>query len=241
MRDITFQNCVEFQDCFLFDGKFSPFEMVGDFRTYYPRVLIGEIGGLLNLSCKVVRSAKMYDEEIRSECADIFIYLLLFGRMLEIHDQKQVFGLIAKHWNDHTAIMLTEEDYYKLCEDMIEKVLRFLKPEKESYYNESYFYEIFSSIRQASNFITKLNWQHIINKFHQDVIQTHTIPTLFTLDGLYRGSFRINIDSLLHFASKVGIELPEKRVDFLKRMKVAQSAFWSSPSLENGVKMATTV
>lgn len=226
MRDISFQDCIEFQNCFLFDGSFSPFEKVGDFRTYYPRVLIGEIGGLINLSCKLVRSANIYYEEVKDECADIFIYLLLFGRMLEIHDQKQVLGLIAKHWSDPVTIALTEEDYYTQCENMIEQALCFLRPGKDHYYNESHFYEIFSSIQQLSKFITKLDWQLVINEFHRRVIQTHTDPKFFTLDGLYKGSFRINIESLLRFTGKVGIKLPEKRIDFLNRMKTAQAAFW---------------
>jgi hypothetical protein len=221
-----------FQDCFLFDGKFSPFEKVKDFRAYYPRVLIGEVGGLLNLSCKSVRSPNIYDEEIKNECADIFIYLLLFGRMLEIHDQRQVLGLIGKRWNEPVTAIVTEEDYHNQCVEMIEKVLCFLKPGKERYYNEGYFYEIFLSIQQSSKFITKLDWQYIINKFHQQVIQEHTNVNYFTPDGLYKGSFRINIDNLLHFTGKVGVELPEKRIDFLKRMKLAQSKFW--PMLISG-------
>ncbi len=236
MKDISFQDCVEFQDCFLFDETFSPFEKVGDFRNYYPRVLLGEIGGLLNLSCKLARSTNIYDEEIKDECADIFIYLLLFGRMLEIHDQKPVFGLISKHWSDPVTTALTEEGYYLQCEEMMEKVLCFLKPGREHFYNENFFYEIFSLIQQASKFITKIDWQHVVNKFHHHVVHTHTSVNHFTLDGLYKGSFRINIDSLLHFTFRVGIELPEKRIDFLKRMKVAQSAFWPAPSPENRIK-----
>jgi hypothetical protein len=239
MRDISFQNCVEFQDCFLFDGKFSPFEKVSDFRTYYPRVLIGEIGGLVNLSCKMVRSANIYDEEIKDECADIFIYLLLFGRMLEIHDQKPVLGLIDRHWDDPVTIPLTEEGYYSQCESIIEMVLRFLKSEKELCYNEIYFYEMFSLLRQASKFITKLDWQHVINNFHHEVIQTHTDPKFFTQGGLYKGACHINIDKLLHFVGEVGVELPEKRVDFLKRMIVTQSTLWPMPSSGSSKKSAS--
>jgi hypothetical protein len=189
--------------------------MVEDFRAYYPRVLIGEVGGLFNLSCKQVRSVSIYNNEIEDECADLFIYLLLFGRMLEIHDQKQVLGLIARHWNDPVTITLTEEEYYNRCKDILEKVLCFLKSGKERYYNERHFYEIYSSIKQASKFITGLDWQSVINKFHQSVIQTHTNPNSFTSDGLYKGSFRINIDSLLRFIEKTDIKLPEKRVAFL--------------------------
>lgn len=236
MRDISFQDCVEFQDSFLFDGKFSPFESVGDFRTYYPRVLIGEIGGLINLSCKLRRSANIYSNEILDECADIFTYLLLFGRMLEIHDQKQVFGLIANHWSEPPAGPLTEEEYYNRCQGMMEMVFCFLKPGKEAYYNENHFYHIFSSIQQASNFITKLPWQYVVNQFHLDVIQKHTDPIHFTPDGLYKGSFRINIDKILRFIAAVELELPEKRVSFLKRIMVAQDAFWSQHSREAGVK-----
>lgn len=238
MKDLSFQDCVEFQDCFLFDGKFSPFEKVSDFRTYYPRVLIGEMGGLLNLSCKSVRSPNIYDEEIEDECADIFIYQLLFGRMLEIHDQKQVLGLIGKRWSAPVTALLTEEDYYNQCEGMLEDIQRFLKPERERCYNEDHFYKIFSSLQQVSKFITKQNWQHTINKFHQQVIQRHTDVNYYTLDGLYKGSFRINIDSLLYFIGKVGVELPEKRVDFLNRMKAVQSTFWPTPTSGGGMKSA---
>ena len=232
MRDITFQDCVELQDCFLFDGRFSPFEKVKDFRTYYPHVLIGEIGGLFNFSCKLVRSPNPYDEQIEDECADIFIYLLLFGRMLEIHDQKRVLGLVDKHWTNPVNTVHTEDGYYNQCKEMIEKVLCFLKPGKEHYYNDGYFYEIFSSLQQVSRFITKQDWQYIINKFHHQVIQKYTDVNCFTVDGLYKGSFRINIDGLLSFISNVGMELPEKRVDFLNRVKVLQSSFW--PALTSG-------
>jgi hypothetical protein len=238
MRDISFQECVEFQDCFLFDGKFSPFEKVEDFRAYFPRVLIGEIGGLFNLSCKLARSVNPYDNEIEDECADLFIYLLLFGRMLEIHDQKQVLGLIAGHWNDPVTITLTEEEYYNRCEDILEKVLCFLKPGKESYYNEHHFYELYLSIKQASKFITGLDWQPVINKFHRGVLQTHTDPNSFTADGLYKGTCRIHIDSLLRFIEKTDVKLPEKRVAFLKRMDALQDSFWPTSSKETLTKSA---
>jgi hypothetical protein len=238
MRDILLRDCIKFQDCFLFDGKFSPFEKVTNFRAYYPRVLIGEIGGLFNLSCKSLRSPNTYEEEIEDECVDIFIYLLLFGRMLEIHDQRQVLGLIGKHWAKPVPAVQTEESYYTQCEGMMEKALCFLKPGKERYYNGNHFYEIFSSIQQVSEFITKKNWQYIINKFHQQVIRKHTDVNCFTMDGLYKGSFRINVDSLLSFIDKIEIELPEKRIDFLKRMKAVQSTFWPTISSENSVKSA---
>lgn len=238
MRDISFQHCVEFQDCFLFDGRFSPFEKVDDFQAYYPRVLIGEIGGVINLSCKLIRSPNIYDKDIEDECVDMFVYLLLFGRMLEIHDQRRVLGLIGKRWTARVIAVRTEEGYYKQCEGMIEKVLCFLKPGKERYYNEEHFYEIFSSIQTVSQYISKQNWQCIINKFHQQVVYTHTDPNCFTIDGLYKGSFRINIDRLLSFISKVDIELPKKRVDFLNRVKVVQSGFWPTLSSGNSVQSA---
>lgn len=227
MKDILFEDCIEFQNCFLFDGKFSPFEQVEDFLTYYPRVLIGEIGGLFNISCKSVRSVNIYDDEIEDECADIFIYLLLFGRMLEIHAQKCVLGLIAKHWSDPVPDDLkTEEDYYNQCKNMIEKVIFFLNPDREHYYSEHHFYDIFSAIRQISNFKIKLSWQQVINTFHGYVIQKHTNPNLFTLDGLYRGSSRVNIGALLQFVDKIEMKLPAKRVDFLRRMENIQFELW---------------
>jgi hypothetical protein len=226
MRDILFEDCVEFQDCFLFDGRFSPFEKVDDlmdyypsgFRDYYPLVLIGEIGSLINLSCKEVRSPNIYDKEIEDECADIFIYLLLFGRMLEIHDKKRVFGLIQEHWKRPVAGAITRNNYYSECRKMMKKVERFLEPGKERLYNEEYFYEIFSSLQQVSMFATRLEWQQVINNFHTQVIQKHTDPNSFTPDRLYRGSFRINIEKLLGFVERVDAFLPEKRKDFLKRM-----------------------
>jgi hypothetical protein len=231
MTNLSFEDCVRFQDCFLFDGKFYPFEKVDNlpdyypngFRDYYPLVLNGEIGSLINLSCKEVRSVNIYDKEIEDECADIFIYLLLFGRMLEIHDKKRVFGLIQEHWKRPVAGVITRNNYYSECEELQDNIRRFRKPEKERLYNEEYFYEIFSSIQQISKFKTGLEWQQVIDNFHRQIIQKHTDQNNFTPDGLYKGSSRINVDGLLKFTDDVGIVLPEKRKDFLKRMGKVQS------------------
>lgn len=235
LRDITFQDCVEFQDCFLFDGKFSPFENIDNFQTYFPRVLIGEIGGLLNLSCKSERSPNIYDDEIKDECADIFIYLLLFGRMIEMHQGKKVFGSIAENWSDsQTTRLKTEDDFYDQCMKMLKMVLCFLEPGSVTFYNERHFYEIFSTLREVSNYKTKLSWQQVINSFHQYVIHRHTNPITFTPEGLYKGSFQINIDNLLRLIDHIDLELPKKRVDFLKRMKAVQLAVIQFESSSNG-------
>src|SRR5262245_15201145 len=200
MDDLSFHDCVEFQDCFLFEGHFTPFEDVKDFHTYYPRVLLGEIGGLINLACKQVRSVNIYTEEITDECADIFVYLLLFGRMLEIHDRKPVLGLIQEDWNQKIDGVLTEEDFYNECRSLIKKIDRFLDPEAGPLYNPSYFREIFWSLRRASRYITNREWQQVINDFHQQVLYKHTDVNNYTIDGLYRGCFRIHLDKLLGFA-----------------------------------------
>src|SRR5262249_33970361 len=163
-------------------------------------------GGLINLSCKLIRSPNIYNEQIEDECADLFIYLLLFGRMLGIHNNKDVLKLIDKNWNMSVDGVVREEDYYSKCVMMIEKTLCFLKPEKEHFYNEEYFYEIFLSIQQVSSFITKLDWQNVVNRFHYHAINKYTDINLFTPDGLYKGSFRINIDRLLCFTWKIGLE-----------------------------------
>jgi hypothetical protein len=238
MRDLSLQDCIEFQDCFLFDGKFSPFEFAGNFQDYYPRVLMGEIGGLFNLSCKLARSPNIYDDEVEDECADIFIYLLLFGRMLEIHDKKEVFNLIGKRWNHTVAPLQTEGEYYDCCMTMMEKAIRFLKPGKEEYYNAEYFCDFFLSILQASNYRTKKEWRQVINKFHEKVIQNHTDPNHFTFDGLYKASFRINVEKLLAFADRVGVQLPEKRMSFLRRAAVAQSRYFPELSSEESTNCA---
>jgi hypothetical protein len=233
VKNLSLQDCVEFQDCFLFEGCFSPFESVSDFRDYYPRVLVGEIGELINVSCKLTRTSNIYDDDIEDECADIFIYLLLFGRMLEIHDRKQVFGLISSRWNEPVA------QYYDCCMAMMEKALQFLKPKKEQCYNEKYFHDFFLSLLQASRYITKCSWQQIINKFHNKVIRKHTHPSYFTFDGLYRGSFRINIRKLLLFIDNVDIELPRKRISFLGRVEVAQSIYFPEPPSKKIPKAAS--
>ena len=230
MRDISFEDCVEFQDCFLFDSHFSPFENVKNFRTYYPRVLIGEIGGLFNLCGKQCRSANIYDEEIMDECAAIFIYLLLFGRMLELHDGRNVLRLIQKHWNDRVPWSLTEEGFYQKCRDLLKKVDSFLDPDAAFLYDESHFYNIFISIQQVSRYITKLEWWEIINRFHKQVIYQHTDINNYTIDGLYRGCFRIHIDRLLCFVDKVRIELPEKRIYFLRRASRIQARIQTLPT-----------
>jgi tRNA uridine 5-carbamoylmethylation protein Kti12 len=158
--------------------------------------------------------------------------------MLEIHDQKQVLSLIGKRWNEPVSVILTGEDYYDRCLGMIEKALCFLEPGREQYYNEDYFYEFFSSIQQISKFVTKHDWQQNINQFHREAILKYTDPNQFTLDGLYKGSFRIDTDRLLYLIDKVDMELPEKRVDFLKRVKVAQSMFLPTPSSKDSMKSA---
>lgn len=237
MRAITFQDCVEFQNCFLFDGKFSPFENIDNFQTFYPHVLIGEIGGLINLSCKTARSVNIYDDEIKDECADIFIYLLLFGRMLEIHDDKKVLGAIAERWSDPLITTLkTEEDFYHQCIKMLKMVLCFLEPGSESYYSERHFYEIFSTIRQVSEFKTKLSWQEVINTFHKIIIHRHTNPASFTMDWLYRGSGRMNIKKLLQFIRKIDMDLPVKRIEFLERIMEIQSKIWMVEPFSNGAE-----
>lgn len=226
MKDLSFQDCVEFQDCFLFEGKFSPFENVEDFWEYYPRVLIGEIGGLFNLSCKLVRSPNIYEHEIEDECADIFIYLLLFGRMLEIHDQKRVLCSVSESWHKPVRQLSSEKAFFDCCMTMMEKSLCFLKPEREHCYNNQHFLEIFLLLLQASQYITQKDWQHTVNIFHRQVILKYTDPARFTFDGLYKGSFRINIDRLLTFIDRMNLQLPDKRVNFLKRVAIAQPKYF---------------
>jgi hypothetical protein len=154
--------------------------------------------------------------------------------MLEIHDQKQVLSLISSRWNEPVALLRTEKEYYDCCMGMMEKALRFLKPGKEQCYKEKYFQDFFLSTLQASCYITRLGWQQIINKFHVKVIDKHTDPVCFTFDGLYKGSFRINIKNLLVFIDNIGIQLPEKRISFLRRVEAAQSIYLSEPvSKEN--------
>jgi hypothetical protein len=225
MKDVSFYLCVEFQDCFLFDDHFSPFEHVGDFRKYYPRVLLGEIGCLINASCKQPRSANLYDEEIKDECTDLFIYLLLFGRMLKIHKQIDVFGLIQKRWNDRIDGSISEDDFYNKCRGLMKKVDRFLDPEAEGLYNERYFYEIFLSIQQISRYQTGLDWQQVVNDFHRQVLVTHMDPKNITLDGWYKGVSRLDFGKLLGFIEKVDVNLPPKRIQFLERIAILHGQF----------------
>jgi hypothetical protein len=224
MKDITFIHCVEFQDCFLFDGHFSPFEEVDDFRTYYPRVLLGEIGGLFNLTCKQRRSANIYDDEIKDECIDIFVYLLLFGRMLEIHDHRTPFGQIREKWNGssggETTNVVGDDDFYNECRRLMKRVDRLLDPGAEFLYNDGYFYEVFLSIQEISRYQTGLNWQQAVNDFHRQVIITHTDPKNIAADGLYKGVFRIDYGKLLKFIDTIAIKIPKKRIEFLKRMEL---------------------
>lgn len=233
MKDIKLQDCIEFQDCFLFDGRFSPFEDVDDFLDYYPRVLLGEIGGLINLSCKLVRTSRTYDEEIEDECVDIFIYLLLFGRMLEIHRQKEVFNSIRTAWDEPFPALRSKQKYNDCCASLMEMALRLIKPGKEQYYNDAAFHECFLVIRQASCFITNQSWQQLVNQFHRQTVIRHTDPTKLAFNGLFNGVFQIRMSSLLKFIEKVEIDLPQKRVKCLKELEAAQVA--SSVHLHRGI------
>ncbi|HKX31763.1 MAG TPA: hypothetical protein VJ302_29025 [Blastocatellia bacterium] len=223
MKDISLEDCIELQKCFLIGDKFSPFEDEEDFRTYYPLVLIGEIGGVINLSCKLVRSPNTYEEEFKDEGADMFIYLLLFGMMLEIHARVKVFGLIQEYWDRPVATFSTEAEYYNHCLDLIKKVERFVRPGKEDLYTSEYFYEVFSSIQQVSQYVTKLDWQAVINNFHNKVIHKHSDPKAFTIDGTYNGSFQINIQKFLEFIIRVDAPVAKKRRDFLERLTKIQN------------------
>lgn len=226
MKNFSLNDCIEFQNCFLHDGKFSPFENVGDFRVYFPRVLIGEIGGLINLHCKLRRSCNKHDDEIEDECVDMFIYLLLLGRMLEIHDGKQVLGSIRECWNAPITPLASEEDLYQCLEEMIWSAFRLLKPGKELCYNETFFQGFFFSVQRVSEFVTSQSWQHLVNKFHQQVIEKHTAPMSFSFDGAYRGSFMMDIGHLLALIDKIEIKLPQKRIEFLARVNATQSIYF---------------
>jgi hypothetical protein len=109
---------------------------------------------------------------------------------------------------------------------MIGKAQRFLKPGREECYNGEYFFDFFLSILQASRYITNKEWSQVVNKFHEKVILKHTDPNCFTFDGLYKGSLQINIGKLLAFVDEVGVQLPEKRIDFLKRVEIARSIYF---------------
>ena len=74
MKSITLKQCAKFQEIFFHDRVYSPYEIIKNY-DYFPMVILGEIGTLLNTYLKQYRSPNDYKKEIGN---DVQTYLFVF-------------------------------------------------------------------------------------------------------------------------------------------------------------------
>jgi hypothetical protein len=218
MKDISLVDCIEFQDCFLYDGHFQPFETVKRYETYYPLALIGEFGGMIDLACKRVRSANLYTEQLTDECADMFVYLLLFGRMLEIHKEIKVLGLIDQNWSKMPDIIITDETFPMATSAFLQTLSELLRAEGIHPFTEHFFLRIFEHIKCFNRYLAQQEWQETINEFHYTALLKYTTPSAYTIDGRYKGTTHVDFRKLQCFIERIGVDIPLKRAAFLQRL-----------------------
>lgn len=223
MIDLTLRDCVEFQEVFWHEGKYSPYEKVVKPLEYFVMATIGEIGSLINNYCKQTRSPNDYSKKIENECADIFIYLLTYILIVQKKKSLQLLESVEKNWSSPALNLKSEDLDYRLI-SLIEKVSFLLKPGYEKHLTSDYFLELFEMIKSISYYLTGESWQEIINEFHLSTFETHTDFNNYTPDLMYRGSSYINFANLISWAEKVKIKFPEKRKMFLQRMSKLQNS-----------------
>jgi hypothetical protein len=217
MKNISLRKTIDFQECFYHDGKFSPFELAQDYKIFYPLAIIGEIGSLINNKCKSIRSQHSYAENIVNDCADIFIYLMLFGRMLEKHEKFSIFDDIESKWETPEKEIKSEKDFCKHISLLNEKIATFFT-EDTKLYTSDFFGSIFSIIKDISFYLTSSHWQEIINKFHISTLEEFSQINKYTPDKWYAGSCYVDFDKLVNFIESSEIQIPKKRILFFKRL-----------------------
>ena len=223
MKNISFQECVEFQDCFYSDGVFYPFDLLNDFNNYFPLAIIGEFGGMLDIACKRIRSNNLYNDQLFDECADIFIYLLLYGRLIEIRNNRFVLNNIKKNWNRKSNFIISDETLAARTAEFLCIIIDLLNQTHDSS-PEIIFENIFEYIKAFNFYFNRKNWQETINRFHYFTVLKYTHPEAYTIDGWYKGSTQVNFSKLVTFVIRNEIEIPRKRIEFLNRMSEKQLA-----------------
>ncbi len=214
MKSITLNEAVKFQDIFWHDGVYSPYEEVKDI-TYYPLVVAGEVGTLLNSFLKQTRSPNSYKKEIENDCADIFICFLIYLLVLQKKDGKNRISALEKVWNVKPVRIVDLRNFKKKCVLLIEKILSDDLKSTDSL-------EIFRSIKSLTSYVSNKNWQKIIDEFHAYAFEKFTEFENYTPDLWYRGSCYVDFQKLIDWGKKNSAELPPKRLLFLKRMASLQ-------------------
>ncbi len=219
MKDIGLVACIEFQEVFFHGNISSPYEFAKNWETYYPLTVLGEIGTLLNNYCKQIRSPNNYRKEIENDSADIFIFLLTLGMMIERKKGKKVFSKIKADWSATHLQLRNESEFTKEVLSLINNTSKLLNKDN---YNEVFFLRLFKSIKAVSTYVTKRPWQEVINNFHSYTLDKFTEFDRYTPDLWYRGSCYVNFSSLRKWIEKNKVDLPPKRLLFLSRMEKLQ-------------------
>ncbi len=223
MKNITLDECISLQESFFHDGVFSPFEFVEDYHVFYPLAIIGEVGSLVNNFCKKIRSPNDYSSKIRNESADVFVYFLLFGRMIEKNEGLRVFGKIKENWDEEPSIIKDDFNFKGEIDILLKKISLFSSTEKNECYTEEFFYEIFKLIKDINFYVTGSTWQEIINEFHINVIKEFTNIKKYSPDLWYNGSCYVNFSKIIDFIKRNEVEVPKKVFLFLDRIEKLQS------------------
>lgn len=215
MKPISLELCIDYQMCFFHKDKFSPFELVENYKTYFPLALIGEIGSILNVYCKTFRSAKIYSPEISDECADTFIYLLIYGLYIENETNVKVFERISDAWSTQPLTINNDYALCSLCAETIRDITTLPQLVDEKSDLPLTFERIFNNIKAVNYYVLHQDWQVTIDLFHEKSIQKFSEINSFALDYKYKGSCWLNIKKFLEFINKTGVQLPLKRISYL--------------------------
>jgi hypothetical protein len=224
MKNIDLQSSLDFQEVFFHNNISSPYEFVDTWGYYYPLTVIGEIGTLLNNYCKSVRSPNNYKHDIENDCADIFVFFLTLGMMIERKTEYKVFSKIQSEWDTPVEKLEDEKDFIQKLKLLTDKVFLLTNDDREKYYNSDSFLELFILIKEISVYTTSKDWQEVINTFHLDTLEKFTTFNRYTPDLWYMGSCFVDFNKLLTWIQENDATLPKKRVLFFERMKKLQES-----------------
>lgn len=210
---IDLYGCIELQECFFDGNAYSPFECVKEPLKFYPMALLGEIGCLINTQCKTVRSTHDYFDTICHDCNDIFLYLLLTGRILEKEYKNLKYShALYKYW-DKIDSYEGYTDVFRLLSSLNRLALQMITD-----HSTQIFIEFFKLFQYTNLILTERNWPDTATESSLQVLEEIDQGKPITPDLYYNGSFYINFKRLLKFIHKYDIKIPPKRVLFYQRL-----------------------
>jgi hypothetical protein len=224
-QSISLESTIDFQEIFAFNDekgirRYTPFESIESPHSYFPLATIGEIGGIIDPYCKTGRHRRDYTFDAINESADSFIYFLNYGLILKntLNESDDLIESIRNNWSKTFDNILNERDLLKVTGDTI-YLLSKLKNKKDRTLNN--YSSIFKGIKTIGEYVTKMDWQVIIDKFHHSTLDMHLDPKRYTNDFWFQGSGKINFMHLLSWIkeqTKEGcLEVPKDLIKVFER------------------------